>query len=127
MATTCTGGGSPHALATPVTLRAKHRKAAPSGSCATCTCSRPGVACAPCTTQRGQEPPNRANGKPAPENRLLTLPAGSMRRKKNGTPRWVGRCKEDRRWHACSNDTPKRRAIASTSCRSSRAVPAKAA
>ena len=45
-----------------------------------------------CTTQRGQEPPKRANGKPAAEKRLETLPAGSTRRKKNGTPRAPGRC-----------------------------------
>ena len=84
----------------------------------------PGVASATCTTQRGHEPPKRANGKPAAENRLDTLPAGSTRTKKNGTPRSPGRCNEDSRWQACSKLTPKRAASASMSWRSSRAAAA---
>ena len=48
--------------------------------------------------------------KPA-ENRFDTFPAGSTRRKKNGTPRASTRCNVESRWHACSNDTPKRAAI----------------
>jgi len=75
---------------------------------------------------REHEPPKRANGKPAAEKRLVTLPAGSARRKKNGTPRAPSRCKVESRWHACSNETPKRAATASMSCRSSRTAPRKA-
>src|SRR6185437_13286329 len=78
----------------------------------TCTRTSPGVAKAECTTQRGQEPPKRAKGKPAAEKRFETLPAGSTRRKKNGTPRAPGCCMDDSRWHACSKDTPKRAATA---------------
>ena len=51
----------------------------------------------------------------AAEKRFETLPAGSTRTKKNGTPRTSGRCSVERRWQACSNDTPKRDASASTS------------
>jgi hypothetical protein len=41
---------------------------------------------------------------------LLTLPAGSTRRKKNGTPRAPWRCRLHSRWAACSKLTPKRAA-----------------
>ena len=44
-------------------------------------------------------------GKPAAEKRLVTLPAGSTRRKKNGTPRAPGRCRLESRWQACSKLT----------------------
>jgi hypothetical protein len=69
-------------------------------------------------TQRGHEPPKRANGNPAAEKRLETFPAGSTRIKKNGTPRTPGGCIVDSRWQACSKETPNRAAIASMSWRS---------
>src|SRR5271163_2671815 len=102
MATTCVGGGSPHAAAVASIHLAKHKNVAPSGNCATCTRNCPGVPNAPCTIHRGHEPPYRANGNPAAENRLLTFPAGSTRRKKNGTPRAPFRCKLHNRCAACS-------------------------
>ena len=77
------------------------------------------------TIHLGHDPPKRAKGKPAAASRLPTLPAGSTRRKKNGTPRCAaspGRCMVVRRWQACSKLTPKRAANASRSCRNSRAA-----
>ena len=70
-----------------VTVRAKQRKAAPSGSSRHLHLHRARRGeNAVCTTQRGQDPPYRANGKPAAEKRFDTFPAGSTRRKKNGHP-----------------------------------------
>ena len=74
------------------------------------------------TAHNGQPPAMRAKGRPVPSSRSDTLPAGSTRIRKNGTPLAVSRCKVVSRCAACSKLTSKAAAMASTSWRNRRAV-----
>ena len=78
-------------------VRASVKNFSPSGSSTNCGKITPGVRNAVCRFQTGQDPPYSAMLKLVALNRLVTLPALSTLKKKNGTPRFVSRCKVVRR------------------------------
>ena len=96
-------------------VRASVKNLSPSGSSTNCGNMTPGVRKAVWRFQTGQDPPYSAMLKLVALNLLVTFPALSTRKKKNGTPRFVSLCKVVKRWQTCSNETAKAEPIRSMS------------